>query len=152
MHAASEQPGPCRNCRAALAAEPAPLYCWRCGQETRLHEPTFLEFVHEFIGHYVAVEGSLWRTLKALVASPGKLTAEYFAGRRRRYVLPLRIYLSASFVFFLVVKVIGSTGGAHIVVAPAIDSHGQAITAAANPQEYEAALREMRSCVDVAGR
>lgn len=122
------------NCRAALPLEPTPSYCWRCGQETSLHEATFFEFVHEFIGHYIAIEGSLWRPLKTLATRPGKLTREYFAGRRRRYVLPLRLYLTASFVFFLVVKVFGVGNDVELVIAPAVDAHGVPITAATNPQ------------------
>ncbi|APV49673.1 hypothetical protein BWI17_08270 [Betaproteobacteria bacterium GR16-43] len=70
-----------------------------------MHPPSAREFLHEFVGHYIALEGALWRTLKALLV-PGKLTLEYFAGRRRQYVLPLRLYLTASLLFFLVVKVI----------------------------------------------
>lgn len=95
----------CRNCGTA-----APLkFCPECGQETTLHPPTLGEFLHEFIGHYVALEGALWRTLSLLLIRPGRLTREYLDGRRRRYVLPLRLYLSASFAFFLVLKlVVGS--------------------------------------------
>ena len=55
------------------------------------------EFLHEFVGHYVALEGTLWRTLGLLLRHPGRLTREYLDGRRRRYVLPLRLYLTASF-------------------------------------------------------
>ena len=54
----------------------------------------------------MALEGALWKTLRALL-SPGLLTLEYFEGRRRRYVAPLRLYLTASLVFFLAVKVVG---------------------------------------------
>jgi hypothetical protein len=74
--------------------------------EAAPHPPSALEFLHEFVGHYVALEGALWRTLRAL-ASPGRLTLEYFAGRRRRYVLPLKLYLTASLVFFLAIKLAG---------------------------------------------
>ena len=95
----------CRNCGTQ-----APLkFCPECGQETTLHPPTLGEFLHEFVGHYVALEGTLWRTLWLLVRRPGRLTREYLDGRRRRYVLPLRLYLTASFLFFLVLKlVVGS--------------------------------------------
>jgi hypothetical protein len=98
----------CQNCSAQLPQTPHAHYCPQCGQETHLHPPSLLEFLHEFLGHYVALEGALWRTLRALLLQPGKLTQEYLAGRRRRYVLPLRLYLSASFCFFLLVKVGGS--------------------------------------------
>jgi hypothetical protein len=93
-------PAACRNCGAAAGGR----FCPECGQETAMHPPSAWEFVHEFIGHYIALEGALWRTLAALV-HPGKLTNEYFAGRKRRYVLPLRLYLTASVVFFVVARV-----------------------------------------------
>jgi hypothetical protein len=90
----------CRNCHYTLAA-PRPVYCGHCGQETDLHPPSVREMFTEYLGHYVAFDGPLWRTLWALVAMPGQLTNAYFHGARRRYVLPLRVYLSASFVFFV---------------------------------------------------
>ena len=107
MSATTHEPGgeACRNCgAAAVSQQPPARYCGQCGQETALHPPTLGEFVHEFVGHYVALEGALWRTLALLLLQPGRLTREYFAGRRRRYVLPLRLYLSCSFLFFLIVK------------------------------------------------
>lgn len=94
----------CRNCGAQAALK----FCPECGQETTLHPPTLGEFLHEFVGHYVALEGTLWRTLWLLLLRPGRLTREYLDGRRRRYVLPLRLYLTASFVFFLVLKLVAS--------------------------------------------
>ncbi|WP_227470233.1 DUF3667 domain-containing protein [Massilia sp. YMA4] len=99
-----EVPANCRNCGAAVSGH----YCAQCGQETRLHVPSLAEFVHEFIGHYVAVEGRLWGTLVRLLFRPGALTAEYLAGRRRRYVEPLRLYLSMSILFFALMKLSGA--------------------------------------------
>lgn len=97
-------PANCRNCGAAVSGD----YCVACGQETRLHMPSLGEFVHEFVGHYVALEGRLWRTLGLLLFRPGALTNEYLAGRRRRYVEPLRLYLSLSILFFAVMKLAGT--------------------------------------------
>jgi hypothetical protein len=92
----------CRNC-----GTPAPgKYCGECGQSTALHPPTAREFLHEFIGHHVALEGRLWATLRMLLLKPGSLTVEYFAGRKQRYVNPLRLYLSVSLIVFAVGGVI----------------------------------------------
>ncbi len=143
----------CQNCDASLVYDPAPKFCPACGQETTLHPPTLLEFLHEFVGHYVALEGALWRTLGMLLLKPGRLTTEYFAGRRRRYVLPLRIYLSASFVFFLVVKVLGA--GAPVVLIARVDDPARAVALAASAasaastpviQAEESELAELRRC------
>lgn len=90
----------CRNCGAAVDYH----YCAVCGQETKLHVPSASEFIHEFVAHYVAVEGRLWKTLALLLFKPGFLTWEYIQGRRVRYVEPLRIYLTFSLLFFAVLK------------------------------------------------
>jgi hypothetical protein len=72
-----------------------------------LHPPSTREFLHEFIGHYVALEGKLWKSLCLLLFRPGRLTLEYIKGRRVRYVQPLRLYLTFSLIFFAVMKYVG---------------------------------------------
>nr|WP_229202086.1 DUF3667 domain-containing protein [Pseudoduganella aquatica] len=88
------------NCNATVSGN----YCHNCGQETRTHAPSLAEFAHEFIGHYVALEGRLWGTFTRLLFRPGALTNEYLAGRRKRYVEPLRLYLTLSILFFALLK------------------------------------------------
>ena len=90
----------CLNCGAAAGGR----FCPACGQETRLHVPSAAEFLHEFVGHYVALEGKLWTSLLLLLFKPGQLTAAYLAGRRVRYVQPLRLYLTLSLLFFALFK------------------------------------------------
>jgi hypothetical protein len=90
----------CPNCAAAVAGN----FCHECGQETVLHPASTREFVHEFIGHYVALEGKLWKSLWLLLFRPGRLTLEYIKGRRVRYVQPLRLYLTFSLIFFALMK------------------------------------------------
>jgi hypothetical protein len=94
----------CRNC-GAYAPE---HYCAHCGQETNERLPSAREFVHEFLLHYFAAEGRLWRTLGALALRPGRLTIEYLRGRKRKYVLPLRLYLTVSVVFFLLLRLVAA--------------------------------------------
>lgn len=90
----------CPNCDAAVSGH----FCHECGQETVLHPASTREFMHEFIGHYVALEGKLWKSLGLLLFRPGRLTLEYIKGRRVRYVQPLRLYLTLSLIFFAVMK------------------------------------------------
>jgi len=94
----------CPNCGSALAL-PTPNYCGECGQETQIKAPTLMEFMQQFGGSYIAMEGALWRTLWRLLLLPGQLTLEYFAGRRRRYVLPLRLYLTISVLALVLLRV-----------------------------------------------
>ena len=93
----------CKNCGTNAQGN----YCQQCGQATHLHVPSAREFLHEFIAHYVALEGKLWKSLALLVAKPGLLTCEYIAGRRVRYLEPLRLYLTFSIIFFALFKLSG---------------------------------------------
>ena len=99
-------PAACLNCKQALAM-PRPNFCPACGQETNLKPPTLLTFVQQFGGAYLSTEGALWRTLRLLLLQPGELTRQYLAGRRKHYVLPLRLYLTISVVTLLLVRVLG---------------------------------------------
>jgi hypothetical protein len=93
----------CKNCGATTQGN----YCQQCGQATHLHVPSAREFLHEFIAHYVALEGKLWKSLALLIAKPGLLTCEYIQGRRVRYLEPLRLYLTFSIIFFALFKLSG---------------------------------------------
>lgn len=94
--AACAEPAPgtsrCPNC-GTLLPPLLPRFCATCGQETVLRIPTIADFIREFGGHYLSSEGALWRTLRLLFV-PAALTREYLAGRRRHYLLPLRLFLS----------------------------------------------------------
>ena len=99
-------PTPCLNCGQALAT-PRPNFCPACGQETDVRPPTLGAFLQQFGGAYLSTEGALWRSLKLLLLQPGELTRQYLAGRRKHYVLPLRLYLTISVVTLLLVRVLG---------------------------------------------
>jgi hypothetical protein len=64
--------------------------------------------MREAAGRYVAMDGRLWRTLAALVGRPGYLTREYFAGRRKRYIRPARLFLVLYLLLFAVIGILQS--------------------------------------------
>ncbi len=97
-------PAACLNCGTAFGAPP-PRFCPQCGQEALVRPPTLMEFLQQFGGAYFATEGALWRTLKLLLR-PGALTRQYLAGRRKHYVLPLRLYLSLSLPVLLALRLL----------------------------------------------
>jgi Protein of unknown function (DUF3667) len=93
----------CRSC----GSEAHGKFCSACGEETEVAVPSAGEFLHEFIGHYVALEGKLLKTLQFLMFRPGKLTLDYLAGRRVSFISPLRLYLTMSLVVFALIKIFG---------------------------------------------
>jgi hypothetical protein len=96
----------CTNCGANFVPERR-AFCPECGQETHIQPPRVGEFLQQFGGAYLSTEGALWRTLKLLLFKPGEATVQYLAGRRKHYVLPLRLYLSISLVLLVVLRLDG---------------------------------------------
>jgi hypothetical protein len=144
--------GNCHNCGTAVSGN----FCHECGQATVLHSASAREFIHEFIGHYVALEGKLWKSLLLLLFRPGRLTLEYIRGRRVRYIEPLRLYLTFSLIFFAVMK-FSSTNTAEFSAANASSGTATAAQAQAGghgrlvreeaPGEFEAGTADLRKGV-----
>jgi len=93
-------PGSCPNCHAPLYGQ----WCFRCGQSQKPIDRFFFSLVSEAFDDVFSWDSRTARTLAALLFRPGFLTTEYFAGRRARYVPPLRLYLITSVVFFFVLS------------------------------------------------
>jgi hypothetical protein len=93
----SDLPPHCPNCQAQVFGP----YCAQCGQETVVGKLRLRDFSHEYLQNFVTLEGRLWRSLWLLVSQPGQLTLEFLAGRRRRFVRPIPLYLSLSFLLFV---------------------------------------------------
>lgn len=87
----------CKNCGTALADR----FCSNCSQAADVHVPSTLELMHDMMEGLTHSDSRLWRTLKYLWYSPGRLTQEFVAGRRLAYLPPFRLYLVLSVIFFL---------------------------------------------------
>lgn len=131
----------CKNCGTLTRGN----YCHHCGQPAHVHVPSAREFLHEFLGHYVALEGKLWKSLALLLFRPGFLSREYIEGRRVRYLEPLRLYLSFSIIFFALVKLSGAdlfnpdiTVERPVASAPAAGAAAGAVPRPATPEDTEA--------------
>jgi hypothetical protein len=77
-------------------------HCAACGQRHDPHVHSLRHFAAEAFESITHADSRLWRTLGYLLAKPGRLTSEFFAGRRMRYLPPFRLYLVISLLFFLV--------------------------------------------------
>lgn len=100
----------CLNCGADIHD----AFCPHCGQSTATHVPSLFEFFHEFIGHHIALEGKLIATMWRLILLPGRLTADFIAGKRIRYIQPLRLYLTLSVIFFALLQFVSQDTGKQI--------------------------------------
>lgn len=87
----------CTNC----GEETADVYCARCGEkQPNPHDLTLGHYAHEVFHELVHLDSKIFRTLRELVIKPGHLTAQYFAGRKKRYIAPLRLFLTLFLVTF----------------------------------------------------
>lgn len=95
-------PARCANCGSPLSG----AFCAACGQRDEPIQQPASHFIRDAIAEYLELDGRLWRTLAALFVRPGRLTVEYNAGRRQRYVRPFRLYLTATVLFFFALAVV----------------------------------------------
>lgn len=80
----------CTNCGDARID----VYCAHCGEkQPDPEELSIRHFTREAVEEIAHVDSKLVRTLRDLSFRPGLLPAEYFAGRKKRYVAPLRLFL-----------------------------------------------------------
>lgn len=99
-NAAGTGPPTCPNCGDGRPSR----FCATCGQNDRNYVRGLVPVVWEFFRESLEVDSRLFRTLKLLLFRPGSLSTEFTANRRAAYMSPVRLYLFASFLFFLVLS------------------------------------------------
>lgn len=99
----------CLNCNAPLTGP----FCARCGQRAAPPHATLKELGGEAFSEFSGWDGKFISTLRLLFLKPGELTKQFLDGRRAHFISPLRLYLSASVLFFLMMAAVHSTRPAH---------------------------------------
>jgi hypothetical protein len=97
------QPPPlthCENCGAPLSGR----FCAQCGQAAINYRRSFRHIFVDLLDEFLNWDSKFFTTIGLLLVRPWKLTNEFLAGRRVRYVHPLRLYLLASILFFFAVN------------------------------------------------
>ena len=89
----------CLNCGFEVEEH----YCSRCGQPNLELKENFWAFISHSIAHYFHFDNKFFQTLVPLLSKPGRVTLDYLAGKRARYINPISMYIFVSIVYFLVV-------------------------------------------------
>ncbi|WP_372650645.1 DUF3667 domain-containing protein [Draconibacterium sp.] len=96
----------CLNCGTNFSGH----FCPNCSQAVKEYDKPFGFIFFNFLGDFFAFDTRFFQTLFGLVARPGFLTKEYFAGRRVRYTPPMRIFVFVSFILFLLLQIVTNRG------------------------------------------
>lgn len=110
----------CPNCGNHLRHDDE--FCSRCGQENHELRVPIRHLLFEFVESITHFDGKLWATLRAMVV-PGRITDDYLAGKRARFVPPGRLYIFTSVVYFFLLSVSLNNGNvAGLRLKPVADS------------------------------
>src|SRR5881396_2200287 len=90
----------CENCGTQLSGK----YCSVCGQPAIDYRRSFRHVIVDVLDSFLNWDSKFFATLGLLIVKPWKLTNEFLAGKRVRYLHPLRLYLLASILFFFAVN------------------------------------------------
>jgi len=87
----------CLNCGCELQGK----FCYHCGQENLQMKESFGHMMNHAISDYFHFDDQFFSTIKPLFFKPGFLSTEYLAGRRIRYLHPVKMYIFISLIYFL---------------------------------------------------
>src|SRR5438876_7376676 len=90
----------CENCGAELQGH----WCAQCGQAAIDYRRSFGHVLIDVLNEFLNWDSKFFATIALLILKPWRLTNEFLAGKRVRYVNPLRLYLLASILFFFAVN------------------------------------------------
>ena len=121
--------GQCDNCGAPLYGK----YCYACGQPTTGMVRHFSSVMSDIADSVLNIDERVFKTLAPLYLRPGKLTLDYFAGRRARYVTPFRLVFFLAIVAFFSTQITVRAGFTPADKAVAISTSGGKPTLAVVP-------------------
>jgi len=100
------RPTACLNCGSTQVD----AFCARCGQRNVDMRIPVRDLALDAVEDGLSLDSRVARTVAPFLFRPGFLTVEWTSGRRARFSSPLRLYLLASFVFFLATGLVGDIG------------------------------------------
>ena len=110
----------CENCGRALDGP----YCAQCGQPAIDYRRSIGSLLVDAADAFFNLDARFFQSFGLLLVKPWKLTNEFVEGKRARHVHPLRVYLIASVLFFLVLNFLSR--GDHLQVHE--DERGRVFT------------------------
>ena len=132
----------CEDCGEKLHGQ----YCSKCGQVAVDYRRSFRHVIADVAESFLNWDSKFIQTIGLLVRRPGWLTNQFVAGKRTRFLHPLRLYLLVSIAFFLAARLLPvnapDLGGKEITPEKRADVE-EAIKNVPNlPEEVHAEIRK----------
>jgi hypothetical protein len=89
--------GACRNCGASLHGR----YCHDCRHDSLPPARRLRDLGEDLLDNVFSFSAAVPRTLRALIVNPSEVPDAHRTGDRSRYLSPIKLYVTASLVFFL---------------------------------------------------
>lgn len=96
----------CQNCNAILLGN----YCHECGQARRSPLRRLPIFINDWVMEALEIDRKVMPSLGKILFKPGRLTLEYWQGRRAAQVHPIRSYLILSLLYFALLATFNTKG------------------------------------------
>lgn len=90
-------------------------FCPNCGQINTGKRLSIKQVSKDVFGDYFSIDSKLFRSILSLFLKPGFLTMEYLQGRRNKYILPFRLYIFVTLLFFTIVALFVNLNQINIV-------------------------------------
>jgi hypothetical protein len=99
----NQEPRACLNCGNMDTGK----FCSSCGQSFTDIDKPMKDVLHDLL-EILNLDRSIVKTIVPFLFKPGFLSSEYLAGRRKKYLSPVKFYLFMSVVFFFVARAASS--------------------------------------------
>jgi hypothetical protein len=134
----------CENCGTPLYGP----HCHACGQPIKGLVRHFSSVLGDFFDTVFNIDSRVLRTIGPLLTRPGFLSLEYFAGRRVRYVTPMRLFLFLSLLMFFAIQ--GSIEINEQTDLVHMDAQSDQLDGAQTPEQVKALTAETMAELDQA--
>ena len=81
-------------------------FCSQCGQHAVDYRRSFGRVFLDALDSFLNWDSKFFATIGLLLVRPWRLTIDFLAGKRVRYVNPLRLYLLVSIIFFFAIHLL----------------------------------------------
>jgi len=88
----------CLNCGNTVFGK----FCVECGQKTRDNlDRSIGPLLSDFLGNIFFIDNRFLISVKYLFVFPGRMTAEFLAGKRKKFISPITLFLFFNLIYFL---------------------------------------------------